>query len=559
MARTGHSTQSTSGQHRGRQPQLQKLMENEILQLKNYLPEWTAAKRSQKRAVFTAIARAARLFAPKVDQRQWKKRKQMYKTWLFNNKKKKERKTTIKYGRKWTPRMVVYQQKREEVLKRIEEESGAKPGDPGMFKHYQAAVKRVISELDDDELEKAKETAEEWSNNCPPPEIQAQVARKKGPAYMEHFSNEMWRQCGMRVFVMSAWKNEKGEVLFGMQVNFMHDDNEALGDGDSFMKTKDWEDIEPVWQEYAQEQFGAGARDGGRQLKGGCKRIRKPAFELETDGYEMLLLPDITETKLEEKKAIVRAFLTSHYRMCSGKDRAVVPWSAITQGQDDFVERRYLPEDVDLKEPSKLQNWDTTALLNFWYARQESGEGPAFRFKAWKNQDGDMVSSIVSGRLPSPQTHKARKQQRVTLRRPRDSSTESGSDAKNDTHYTEDDADEDLDDGRSPQKTPRKTAGPAPKVPDVPRAIQKPCGAMSVRTTGALLTSQMGDRLAGLTDEATSEVNEDVEMEKRNTSPAAKRRRGKKAVVEPSTRTTRSKSQMPVENILGATRARGWR
>ena len=22
------------------------------------------------------------------------------------------------------------------------------------------------------------------------------------------------------------------------------------------MKTKDWEDIEPVWQEYAQEQFG---------------------------------------------------------------------------------------------------------------------------------------------------------------------------------------------------------------------------------------------------------------------------------------------------------------
>jgi hypothetical protein len=112
--------------------------------------------------------------------------------------------------------MVVYQQKREEVLKRIEDESGAKPGDPGMFKHYQVVVKRVMAELDDDELEKAKETAEEWSNNCPPLEIQAQVARKKGPAYMEHFSNEMWRQCRMRVFVMSAWKNEKGEVLFGM-------------------------------------------------------------------------------------------------------------------------------------------------------------------------------------------------------------------------------------------------------------------------------------------------------------------------------------------------------
>jgi hypothetical protein len=140
----------------------------------------------------------------------------MYKTWLFNNKKKKERKDMIKYGRKWTSRMVIYQQNRDKVLKRIEEESGEKPGGPGMFKHYQAAVKRVMTELDDDKLAKAKEMVEEWSYNFPPPEIQAEVAHKKGPAYMEHFLNEMWRQCGMRVFVLSAWKNEKGEVLFGM-------------------------------------------------------------------------------------------------------------------------------------------------------------------------------------------------------------------------------------------------------------------------------------------------------------------------------------------------------
>ena len=77
MARTGHSTNTTSGRHRARQPQLQKLMDKEILELKNYLPEWTAAKRSEKRGIFTAIARAARLFAPKVDQKQWKKRKQV--------------------------------------------------------------------------------------------------------------------------------------------------------------------------------------------------------------------------------------------------------------------------------------------------------------------------------------------------------------------------------------------------------------------------------------------------------------------------------------------------
>ncbi|KAG2130936.1 uncharacterized protein EDB93DRAFT_1108237 [Suillus bovinus] len=125
MARSGHITSLSPGRHRARQPQTQKLTETEISKLKNYLPEWTSAKRSEKLAVFTAISRAARLFAPKVDQGQWKERKQMYKTWLFNNKKKKERKDMMKYGRKWTPRMVIYQENREEVLKRIEDASGA--------------------------------------------------------------------------------------------------------------------------------------------------------------------------------------------------------------------------------------------------------------------------------------------------------------------------------------------------------------------------------------------------------------------------------------------------
>jgi hypothetical protein len=59
--------------------------------------------------------------------------------------------------------------------------------------------------------------------------------------------------------------------------------------------------------------IGAGARDVGRQVKGGRKRIRKPAFELDMDHDGKPLLPDIMDTKLEEKKAIVRAFLTSHY------------------------------------------------------------------------------------------------------------------------------------------------------------------------------------------------------------------------------------------------------
>ncbi|KAG2078367.1 hypothetical protein BDR04DRAFT_1112584 [Suillus decipiens] len=243
----------------------------------------------------------------------------------------------------------------------------------------------------------------------------------------------------MRVFVLSAWKNEQVEVLFGM-----HDDNEALGDGDSFMKMKDWETIETVWQEYTQEQFGARAQDGGRHVKGGQKRIQKLAFELKVDGDGMPVLPDITKTKLEEKKAIVRAFLTLYYRLCSGND----------------------------KEPSKLQNWDMMALLNFWYAWQEAGECLTFLFKAWKNKDSEMVPSVVSSESPSPATETIRKRKRAIHQSPEDSSTE----AQSDTQETEEEADDDSADGRSPHKRARRAGNPsgAGQKLTVPKSLPKP-------------------------------------------------------------------------------------
>jgi hypothetical protein len=97
-----------------------------------------------------------------------------------------------------------------------------------------------------------------------------------------------------------------------------------------------------------------------------------------------------------------------------------------------------------------LQNWDTTTLLNFWYAWQDTGEGLTVEFKAWKNKDGDMVASVISGTSTSQQTRKVKKEQRVMIRRPQDSSTK----AESDTHQPEDDADDDSADGGSPQKRP---------------------------------------------------------------------------------------------------------
>ncbi|KAG1808415.1 uncharacterized protein BJ212DRAFT_1485053 [Suillus subaureus] len=237
-----------------------------------------------------------------------------------------------------------------------------------------------------------------------------------------------------------------------------------------------------------------------------------------------------------------------------------MPWSTIIQSQDGFVARKYVPVDVDLKEPSKLQNWDTMALLNFWHARQEKGKGPTFLFKAWKNKDGDMVASVVSGNSPSHQTHKVRKQM---IRRPENLSTDTesdpGSNHKSDSHHMEDDVDDDAANGRSPQKRPRREPGPstAHEGTAVPCAIPKPCLVKPAKT-GALLTSQMGNLLAGMSDRVTSNVEEDAGMEGGHTSPVPKNMQGKKQAIEPSVRTTWSKStQQPSDNTSQVTRARG--
>jgi hypothetical protein len=66
--------------------------------------------------------------------------------------------------------------------------------------------------------------------------------------------------------------------------------------------------------------------------------------------------------------------------------------------QGDFISGRYLPDGVQVKDPSKLQTTEATALLEFWYDRQENGVPPVFQFKGWKNGRGELVDPVQADR-----------------------------------------------------------------------------------------------------------------------------------------------------------------
>ncbi|KAG2111436.1 hypothetical protein DEU56DRAFT_762207 [Suillus clintonianus] len=359
------------------------LIKAEIAVLKTHLEDWRTVKGKQRQNVLNAIHREACLQAPTRDKAMLKSRKKTYKEWLYNQCRWKAPKPLIKYGKKWTAHRVLIEQNKAQ----IQEETGDTPGSEGMITKWPEATKTVLASLSAEEKEEARVTAEKWNNEAALPDIQANVAEIKGADMIEHFATEMFKQAGMRIFVMSAWQNREGKLMLGV-----HDFNEQCGGGESFLKTRDWEgNFMPDWRQYAGEQFDVQDQDVP-QIVTAKKRVPRKLLELEEDDDGWPMLPDTTGWKRSEQQHIIQSFLTRHYRMCMGKEKAAaaVPWGDLVKSQSDFFDDAYWPADVQLVEPSKMDKADTTALLYFWHRRQQRKLRPTFCFKAWKDTDGDM-------------------------------------------------------------------------------------------------------------------------------------------------------------------------
>ncbi|KAG1805127.1 hypothetical protein EV424DRAFT_1351201 [Suillus variegatus] len=232
-----------------------------------------------------------------------------------------------------------------------------------------------------------------------PPDVQAELAESKGAEMIEHFATEMFKQAGMRVCVLSAWNNSKGKLMLGG-----HDFNEQFGNGESFIKTRDWDVIfMPEWGEYAGEQFGLDVEDGEEpQMVKSKKRQPWKLIELEedTDGWPML--PNTTGWNHAEQQHMIQSFLTKLYWMCGGEDTAksAVPWGDVSKDPSAFFDSTNWPAGVQFKEPSKMDISDASALLQFWWAWQEQNIQTAFSFMVWQDSDGEICEAVV---YPAPQ------------------------------------------------------------------------------------------------------------------------------------------------------------
>ncbi|KAG1868330.1 hypothetical protein DFJ58DRAFT_723591 [Suillus subalutaceus] len=274
------------------------LNEEEVAVLEGYLEQWKSTSGVERNVVWEDATKEARVKAPTM-------KAELLRKWLQNHGEKKQVKPPINLGRKWTYRSVVESLRKRELLKKIKAETGAKPGEPEMMNHYAKYLMDMVNSLTEKETEEATEMAAEWNKQGVPPELQADMARRKGEDILRYVAKEMFKKAGMQLFMMSAWKNKQGKLMVSS-----HDYNEEFGNGESFIKTCDWEIILPEWDSYVAKQFNGDVEDETLVKKG--RKDNTYTLEIGASGFP--ILPDHTDMDSDTRKAVVRAFLNWHYR-----------------------------------------------------------------------------------------------------------------------------------------------------------------------------------------------------------------------------------------------------
>ncbi|KAG2082551.1 uncharacterized protein F5147DRAFT_660459 [Suillus discolor] len=324
------------------------LTPEELVILQSYVKQWESAAGEDRNQVWKDATLEARYKAPTKDKQLLEKQKKVYRNWLHNHGgRKQDHKPPINMGRRWTYHWVIDTLRKRELLNKIQDDTGA--------------VK----------------TAEEWNSQGVPPEVQIDIAKKKSESMVHHFTSKMYKWAGMRVFVLAARKTEEGKLLVTG-----HDYNDEFGGAESFTKTCDWQVILPEWEPYVTKLFDGDGEDECVVHKAGRK---DNTYMLDIGDSGVPVLPNYDKMDSGTRKAVVRAFLNWHYAACSGRPKDSVPWKELSSRKDEMLPRK--------------MNWEeATALLKFWYNRQEASDRHILKFSGWwcKDQVKSPVKPVAS-------------------------------------------------------------------------------------------------------------------------------------------------------------------
>ncbi|KAI9450962.1 hypothetical protein BJY52DRAFT_1226902 [Lactarius psammicola] len=218
--------------------------------------------------------------------------------WFYNRYSPPERKY-IKFTRKWSARNTFYHLHRDEVMLEAEQMSGARPGSQAFLGSLQDATTKIWSTLSAEDQQRYSNLATRWSDDAPPPHIQARMASSMSGKIIRDFQAQLFKTCGIRCVVLTAHEHENGSIITGID-----EANNLLDDGTRFLKyCPNWKDA-PLfreWQKYAKMCFRGG--DVHTTQKGRPKTVKPPiSIHIKSNGCPDV--PAITNADGYNAKAV---------------------------------------------------------------------------------------------------------------------------------------------------------------------------------------------------------------------------------------------------------------
>ncbi|KAF9523388.1 hypothetical protein CPB83DRAFT_898871 [Crepidotus variabilis] len=380
----------------------------EIDILKSYEDKWFAlpSQEEQQKLAYSSIATDLRNLSPEkygVEvilqrrdlQAEWDKKCGQIKTWYKGKSPATKERRIFRFERRIALRKVVGFKKAkiidEAVMEKLPEDK--KKDRNAYFALYQTTLSEVMQTLSKKEKKQMETIREEWQAEGPPEDVQIKHAQRYAYRAIEEMHKVVNKQFGMIVVTFSARRKKHGGWEY-----FSHDYNPSLnGPGESVLPISEWGKSEckvfgKQFAKYVQytDEAKAGHVDVENSQSAGTRQ--GSVFKLQTTESGLPLLPDPILTSSREellgtKRDILREFFVSHYRLATGKRGARVPWGAMCQNAQRFLDNDYIPPEVALNDPGRMDGAHVSLLLNHLRDRQKTDGVPTFLFHHYKRHN----------------------------------------------------------------------------------------------------------------------------------------------------------------------------
>ena len=153
---------------------------------------------------------------------------QKIRKWFYNHYSPPERRY-VKFIRRWSAQNTYYHMCRDEVMLEAQKMAGAPPGSQAFLGCLQDATTKLWKRLPPGNQQVYANLAKKWSDEFPPPNIQARyvscplyvcfsclshrMASSVSAKIIRNFQLQIFKTCGVRCIVMAAHMDKDGKVI----------------------------------------------------------------------------------------------------------------------------------------------------------------------------------------------------------------------------------------------------------------------------------------------------------------------------------------------------------